>query len=56
MDEISEQQRKEENEDLAARPAASHPAVQLSCTLVWPTAELRRTEGRGRHYGQRSRN
>lgn len=30
MDEISERQRKEENEDLAEHPAAFHPAVQLS--------------------------
>lgn len=29
VDEVSEQQRREENEDLAAHPAAFHPAVQL---------------------------
>lgn len=29
VDEISERQREEENEDLAAHPAASRPAVQL---------------------------
>lgn len=56
VDEISERQRKEENEDLAVHPAAFPSAVQLSTRSFGQQAELRRKECCGRHYGERSRN